>query len=479
MEPALPNDIKMLRVALASGIRYKGSPGQTSAMNTVRHDCGGSTNTPMIPGLVALRIQATVAGRKSSTILRHVDTGIALLKQPKLPVLKLKPGREGSLLRRHPWIFSGAVSEPSLSLAPGSLVRVVSAEDVPLAIAYFNGQSQIIARALQYGSHDDLAGDFVEQTLRAAIQWRKHLGFLLQPRAACRLFNAEADGIPGLVIDRYADVIVLQSNTAGVDVLLSQVVAAIKSLLSPKMIYERSDENGRELEGLPPRCGVLHGSGATQIECEQDGLMFAVDIERGHKTGTYLDQCDNRRLLTDQLCADRDVLNCFAYTGGFSLAALRSGARSVVSVDSSQPALDRIAENISLNNFALQKNQNVCSNVFEYLRACRDRAQSFDVIVMDPPKLCHAASQIEKASKAYKDLNLLAWKLLRPGGWLMTYSCSGHISADLFQKIIFGAASDVGCDARISQFLRQSHDHAILLSFPQSFYLKGLLCQKV
>ncbi len=390
----------------------------------------------------------------------------------------LKPGRESAVKRRHPWIFSGAIArEPEVS--PGAIVQVVTADGQLLGHGYYNQQSQIRVRLLHWTTTEDgkLPADLWRTKLMAALAYRRSL-HLLRKSEACRLVNAEADGLPGLIVDKYGEVLVVQSMTAGIDKYLNEIVALLEELLSPRAIYERSDDQSRELEGLSVRTGVLAGDlENTVIHCEQDGQKFLVDVASGHKTGTYLDQRDTRALLKP-FFASRRVLNCFSYTGAFTVAALAAGASEVVSVDASQPALDKLAQNLQLNGLGEHKSESVCANVFEYLRGLRDRAAVFDFIILDPPKFAHNSSQVDKAARGYKDLNRLAFGLLKPGGLLATFSCSGHISPDLFQKIVFSAALDSSSDAYIVRHLRQAADHPTLLTFPESGYLKGLLCYK-
>ncbi len=275
-------------------------------------------------------------------------------------------------------------------------------------------------------------------------------------------------------MDKYGDVLVMQLGSAGPEHWRDTLADILQELCEPVCIYERSDSDGRELEGLPKRNGLLRGALPDNVEVIENGLRFAVDVASGQKTGYYLDQRDNRAL-TGTLAAGRDVLNCFCYTGGFSLYALRGGAASVLSIDSSQEALQLAQRNVELNGLDASRTEWQCADVFDALRKLRDQNRKFDLIVLDPPKFAPTAAFAEKASRAYKDINLLGFKLLRPGGLLFTYSCSGGISDDLFQKIIAGAALDAGVDAQIVKKLHAAADHPVLLSFPEGAYLKGLV----
>jgi 23S rRNA (cytosine1962-C5)-methyltransferase len=300
------------------------------------------------------------------------------------------------------------------------------------------------------------------------------------------LIYAESDGIPGLIVDRYGDVLVLQSLTAGSEYWKESIADLLLEETGLSAIYERSDADVRELEGLKPRVGVLRSSildtrssniELSNIVITEHNLRFNINLQSGHKTGFYLDQRANR-LRARELAKDKDVLDCFCYTGGFSVNALAGGAKSVLSVDSSADALNMCKENVALNNLPADRQSSLEGDVFQLLRKFRDEARSFDMIILDPPKFAPTSAHAEKATRAYKDINLLAFKLLRPNGILMTFSCSGGVDAILFQKIVAGAALDAGADAQIIEHLSQGTDHPIALHFPESAYLKGLVCIK-
>jgi 23S rRNA (cytosine1962-C5)-methyltransferase len=289
-----------------------------------------------------------------------------------------------------------------------------------------------------------------------------------------RLIHAESDGLPGLIVDQYGDVLVMQVGSAGAERWRDTCADILQELCKPACIYERSDSDSRALEGLELRNGVLRGALPDNVEVIENGLRFKVDVAAGQKTGFYLDQRNNRAL-TETLAADRDVLNCFCYTGGFSLYALRGGAKSVLSIDASADALRIAEENVTRNGLDASRTEWLEADVFQALRTLRDQGRKFDLIILDPPKFAPTAAFAEKAARGYKDINLLAFKLLRPSGLLCTYSCSGGISEDLFQKIVAGAALDAGVDAQIVHHLHASADHPVLLSFPEGAYLKGLV----
>lgn len=389
------------------------------------------------------------------------------------PAIALKAGREKSLLRRHPWIFSGAVECIDGAPANGATVAVRDAAGNFLAWAAYNADSQITARVWSWIEMDVIDAAFFRQRIGAALAARRTLD-IARDSNGMRLIHGESDGLPGLIVDQYGNVLVMQLGSAGPEHWRETIADILQELCAPVCIYERSDSDGRELEGMPKRCGIVRGTLPDKVEVTEHGIRFAIDVVAGQKTGYYLDQRDNRAL-TGTLANGRDVLNCFCYTGGFSLYALRGGAKSVLSIDSSQEALQFAQANVQLNGLDGARAEWQCADVFEALRKLRDQNRKFDLIVLDPPKFAPTAAFAEKASRAYKDINLLGFKLLRPGGLLFTYSCSGGISDDLFQKIIAGAALDAGVDAQIVKKLHAAADHPVLLSFPEGAYLKGLL----
>ena len=389
----------------------------------------------------------------------------------------LNAGREKSLLRRHPWIFSGGIrqaDEPSV--ASGSTVDLLSSDKQFLARASYSPHSQIRARVWTF--EDEVVDkEFFRKRIRKAIDTRYSL-FDSSSTDSLRLVYAESDNIPGLIVDRYGNVLVMQCLTAGAEYWKETFADLLLEETGLTIIYERSDADVRELEGLESKAGLLRGS-ITNLQfsiIEQD-LHFLVNLQHGHKTGFYLDQRKNR-LRVRELAKDKDVLDCFSYTGGFTVNALAGGAKSVLSVDSSGDALALCKENIALNDLPADKHTALEGDVFQLLRKFRDEARSFDMIILDPPKFAPTAAHAEKATRAYKDINLLAFKLLRAGGMLVTFSCSGGVDAGLFQKIVAGAALDAGVDAQIVEHLSQGTDHPVSLHFPEGAYLKGLICCK-
>jgi len=385
--------------------------------------------------------------------------------------LILKTEREKSLKRRHPWVFSGAVAKVQGSPAPGETIGVWSATGEFLAVAAYSPDSQIVARVWDWEDRAIDAAFFTERVGQAVGQRQALMG----EASVMRLIHGESDGLPGVVADRYGDTAVLQLNSAGAERWRDAIADALLAAGGVSRVWERSDADVRQLEGLPPVTGPLRGKREpAHIAIDEEGVRFGIDLEQGHKTGFYLDQRDNRQQLR-ALAGGRDVLDCFCYSGGFALNALAGGANSVLAVDSSAEALELARGNAELNK--LPQPDWMEGDVFQLLRKFRDSRKSFDMVVLDPPKFAPTAALVEKAARAYKDINLLALKLLRPGGLLMTFSCSGGVSAELFQKIVAGAALDADVDAQVVARLGASADHPVALNFPEGDYLKGLICR--
>jgi 23S rRNA (cytosine1962-C5)-methyltransferase len=396
----------------------------------------------------------------------------------ELPEIILKPGREKSLQRRHPWIFSGAINTIHGSPKLGETVAIVSSQGEFLAQAAFNPNSNISGRVWTWNQSEIVDENFLAKRILHAIEIRREQKDLIHSNAM-RLVHAESDGLPGLVLDQYGEVFVVQFLTAGAEYWKEPIVESIRTVAQAKTIYERSDVDVRQLEGLPLSSGLLFGSAiGGLVEIVENDLKFLVNVVDGHKTGFYLDQRDNR-YTARQISAGRKVLDCFAYTGGFSLNCALGGAKDIFVVDESAPALDIARSNVQ-NNDLKDCNINYKEyDVFKYLRILRDQAESFDLIILDPPKFAPTASQAERAARGYKDINLLALKLLNPQGYLLTFSCSGGISEELFQKIVAGAALDAGVEAVIVKRLFQAIDHPVALNFPEGAYLKGFLIKKL
>lgn len=387
----------------------------------------------------------------------------------------LKRGREKAVLRRHPWIFGGAVQRVEGKVKAGDIVEVCNADGEWLARGYYNPRSQIVVRLLTWNSEEAITPAFWRRRLERALARRE--GLLDDEHTACRLVHAEADGLPGLIVDRYNDWLVLQALTLGIERLKEMLVTLLAEMLAPRGIYERSDVDVRAHEGLSSRTGSLWGETPERpIIIREAGLRFAVDLIGGHKTGFYLDQRPNRQRVASY-CRGARVLNVFSYSGSFAVYAGAQSAAHIANVDSSAEALRLARENLVLNGRQHPEDAYIVGDAFQVLREMRDAGQRYDVVILDPPKFAFSRGQLEAATRGYKDINMLGMQLLRPGGILATFSCSGLVSADLFQKVLFGAALDVDREARILEHLSQGPDHPVLLSFPESAYLKGLVCR--
>jgi 23S rRNA (cytosine1962-C5)-methyltransferase len=392
-------------------------------------------------------------------------------------VLRLKPGRDKSLRERHPWVFSGAIAEVDGEPRSGDTVDIHRDDGAFIARAAYSPSSQIRARVWTFAAREIVDTVFFARRVARSVAARASM--LDARHTACRLIHGESDGLPGVVADCYGGTVVLQLSSAGAERWRDALVDALAAAAGAKCVYERSDADVRNLEGLPPRTGLAHGVMPDEVLLSEDGLTYRVDIVAGQKTGFFLDQRDSRAAIR-ALATGRETLNVFCYTGGFTLASLAGGARRVLSIDSSADALALGRENLARNS-ALDASRADWqdADAFSALRTLRDKAASFDLIVLDPPKFAPTLAHAERAARAYKDINLLALKLLRPGGLLATFSCSGGVDAALFRKIVAGAAQDAAADAAVIGRFGASADHPAALAFPEGEYLKGLLIRKV
>jgi 23S rRNA (cytosine1962-C5)-methyltransferase len=401
------------------------------------------------------------------------------------PTVIIRSDRQKMFEKRHPWVFSGAIQSVEGSPADGDNVVLRGESGAFLARGYWNHHSQINVHVLSWDEDQAIDDDFWRSLLQRSISGRavENTQHDHGTPNAYRLVNAESDGLPGLIVDRYGDWLVIQALTFGIDRRKQLMAKLLMDLLRPAGVYERSDVDARAKEGLPPVTGLLAGRKPPPlIEIDENGRRFLVDVYNGHKTGFYLDQRENRAILGNWLRFDpeadtRVVLNCFGYTGGFAVYALDGMVKRVISVEASADALALARRNVALNGFNVSDEDFVVGDVFDVLRQYRSSGEQFDVIVLDPPKFAHNQRQIESACRGYKDINLLAFQLIKPGGILMTFSCSGLVDAALFQKVVFGALIDAKRDAQILVRLGASPDHPVALTFPEGAYLKGLLCR--
>lgn len=387
----------------------------------------------------------------------------------------LKPGRERSVRNRHPWLFGGAIASVRGTAVDGAAVDVYASDGNWLARGTWSGASQIKVRLWTWDQTELIDVALIHARIRRAIQGRAEL--INDPNTtAYRLVFSESDGVPGLIVDRYDEYLVMQLLTVGAAACVDEIVQCLWEELRPAGIYERSDAEVRTKEGLDRREGVRAGTlPEGMIEILEGGYRIGVELRGGQKTGSYLDQRVNHARVA-AYCHGADVLSCFSYTGGFEIHAAGGGARWLTSIDSSPAALEQVTRNLRRNGLQVPAEQ-IAGNVFGELRRLRAAQRQFDVIILDPPKFAANASQVEKACRGYKDINLLAMQLLRPGGILATCSCSGLVDADLFQKVVWGASIDAHRDVQILERLAQSPDHPVLLTFPESAYLKGLICR--
>ena len=389
--------------------------------------------------------------------------------------IQLRAGKERSLQRRHPWIFESAIAEGAADA--GETVRVESHEGVFMGWAAFSPASKIRARVWSFDEAKPIDATFIIAACEAAVRARGRFDINSD---SMRLVHGESDGLPGLIVDRYGDTLVAQFLSAGAERWKAVLADALLVATGLSKLYERSDASGRALEGLPEVSGWLRGEGPTELVLREHDWQLAVNIASGHKTGFYLDQRDSRKTFaeyTRRLKFER-VLNCYCYTGGFTVAALTGGAGHVTSIDSSGPALEKAAANVALNGFAASRTTFMDADVNASLRQFGAAGTSFDAIVLDPPKFAPTVAHAERAARAYKDINRLAFKLLAPGGVLFTYSCSGGVSADLFHKIVASAGIDAGIDGFITERMSGAPDHPMTINFPEGEYLKGLVVMR-
>ncbi|WP_431049979.1 class I SAM-dependent rRNA methyltransferase [Roseateles sp. L2-2] len=389
--------------------------------------------------------------------------------------IRLRDGKERSLLRRHPWVFEGSIARGKADA--GETVRVEAFDGSFLCWASFSPESLIRVRAWSFDEQERIDAAFFERRIAAALALRARMPI---DSDAVRLIHGEADGLPGLIVDRYGDTLSAQFLSAGTERWKQTIADLLLAQTGLTRIYERSDANVRTLEGMEPVTGWLRGEGGTELVISENSWKLSLDVAEGHKTGYYLDQRDNRRKFAEVVkhYGCQSVLNCFSYTGGFSVAALAGGATEVISVDSSGPALARATAHVALNGFDPAHHTALDADVNHTLRDMLKQGRSFDAIVLDPPKFAPTAAHAERAARAYKDINRLGLRLLKPGGLLFTFSCSGGVGPELFHKIVAGAGIDAGADGLILDRVGATPDHPQTIYFPEGEYLKGLLILK-
>ncbi|MBH3270135.1 23S rRNA (cytosine(1962)-C(5))-methyltransferase RlmI [Serratia marcescens] len=390
--------------------------------------------------------------------------------------LFLAKGREKSLLRRHPWVFSGAVQRVEGKAHSGETIDILDSQGKWLARGAYSPESQIRARVWTFQSDEEINIDFFIRRLQQAQSWRDWVA-QRDGLDGYRLIAGESDGLPGITIDRFQNFLVLQLLSAGAEYQRPALLSALQHCYPECSIYDRSDVAVRKKEGLPLAQGPVLGDLPPELlPITEHGMKLLVDIQQGHKTGFYLDQRDSR-LAARNYSAGRRVLNCFSYTGAFAVSALMGGCAQVISVDTSQTALDIARQNVELNKLDLSKAEFVRDDVFQLLRNYRTQGEKFDLIIMDPPKFVENKNQLASACRGYKDINMLALQLLNPGGILLSFSCSGLMPTDLFQKILADAAVDAGRDVQFIEQFRQAADHPVIATYPEGLYLKGFACR--
>jgi 23S rRNA (cytosine1962-C5)-methyltransferase len=395
-----------------------------------------------------------------------------------LPNIILKPGRDKSARQYHPWIYSGAIGQIDGNPGQGDLVKVLDDKYDFLAYGYYNQASQIALRLLEWNENNIVNETWWHDKISQSIARRKLLADDTETNAY-RLVFGESDMLPGLIVDRYADFIATQFLTAGIEKVRPVIIAALQELIQPIGIFDRSDVEIRGLDGLLPVTGCVAGIQPPQsLRIKEHGFSFNVDIATGQKTGFYLDQRDNRKTVSE-FAPSRQILDCFSYTGAFSIYAMAIGAEKVTLVDSSANSLDSSRQNIALNGLDKKSVEFVQADVAKYLRDLRNAGRTFDMVILDPPKFASSQTHLKKALAGYKDINFLALSLLRADGILATFSCSGAVSLETMKTVLFWAATDAGRKVQIIQTLSQGMDHPILVSFPESEYLKGLICRVI
>lgn len=387
----------------------------------------------------------------------------------------LKKGKEKAVLQRHPWLFSGAIERVKGKPANGDIVRLLNDKGEFMAYGFYNDQSRVALRLLEWNEGVEINDEWFRKKVAVAVASRGNI--LDDQTNTCRLIFSEADYLPGLIVDKYADYLAIQILTSGIERVMPVIIDELQKLLNPAGIFDKSDASSRAHEGLETTNTVLAGNHPPElVEVKENGVIYGINIAEGQKSGFYCDQRDNRHIVATH-AKGKKLLDCFSYTGGFTLNALKSGAASVVSVDSSALAIETLKKNIELNKLDAHKHSAIQSDVNKQLRALREQGEKFDIIVLDPPKYAPSRSALDKAARAYKDLNRLGMLLLESGGLLATFSCSGAMDIDTFKQVLAWAALDAGKEVQFIYQFCQPEDHPVRASFPEGEYLKGLLCR--
>jgi 23S rRNA (cytosine1962-C5)-methyltransferase len=391
---------------------------------------------------------------------------------------RLKKGKEKAVRQLHPWVFSGAIESLKGKPANGEVISVTDANGVFLAKGFFNNQSRVAVRLLEWNEAVDINEEWWRTRVAKAVESRRSL---MQSGSTnvCRLAFSEADYLPGLIVDKYADYLSVQIHSSGIENIKAILLDELQKQLNPKGIFERSDPSARAHEGMEPSSGILSGIAPPEyVEVLENDIKYLINISEGQKSGFFCDQRENRHIVAQHASGKR-VLDCFSYSGGFSLNSLKAGAREVISVDSSALAIETLKRNIELNGFQNSSHHSIQSDVNKQLRSLRDEGQIFDIVILDPPKYAPSRSSLDKASRAYKDLNRIGMSLLESGGLLATFSCSGAVDINHFKQILAWAALDAGKEIQFIYQFCQPEDHPVRASFPEGEYLKGLLCRLV
>jgi 23S rRNA (cytosine1962-C5)-methyltransferase len=388
----------------------------------------------------------------------------------------LKKGKEKAVLQRHPWVFSGAIERVKGSPNNGDIVKLTNAKGDFMAYGFYNDQSRVALRLLEWDENVIVDDTWFREKVGVAVKSRADI-LADGTTNTCRLIFSESDYLPGLIVDKYNNHLAVQILTSGIENVMPVIIDELNNLLKPESIFDKSDASSREHEGLQTsNVALTLNSPPENVEVKENGIVYNINIAEGQKSGFYCDQRDNRKILASH-AKGKKVLDCFSYTGGFSLNSLYEGASSVTSVDSSALAIETLRENIKLNNLDAAKHIAIQSDVNKQLRAFRDQEEKFDIIVLDPPKYAPSRSALDRASRAYKDLNRLAMLLLNDGGLLATYSCSGAMNMETFKQVLAWAALDAGKQVQFIYQFCQPEDHPVRASFPEGEYLKGLLCR--